>query len=102
MARTLLLLIAGLVFAMSPGCRMNEAPEDEIEDAGIANTIKGKLTTDSNSSTLSNISVDVANGVVTLSGQVASAERKHRAEEIARSVDGVTRVNDDLQIKAHP
>lgn len=99
MARTLVLLIASLVFAMSPGC--NEAPEDEFENAGIANTIKAKLATDLNSSTLTNISVDVTNGVVTLSGQVASAERKHRAEEIARSVDGVTRVNDDLQIAAH-
>lgn len=48
----------------------------------------------------STINVDVDNGVVTLSGTVASAEQKKKAETLAKSVEGVTGVRNDLKVSA--
>jgi hypothetical protein len=48
----------------------------------------------------STINVDVSNAVVTLSGTVASASQKTRAEEVAKAVDGVKSVRNDLKVSA--
>ena len=73
-----------------------------MKDARMAASIKGKLAQHVNASTLTNVSVNVTNGIVTLSGQVGSAENKQSAEDIARGVDGVVKVNDELQVQATP
>lgn len=46
----------------------------------------------------STINVDVDNEVVTLSGSVANAAQKKKGEEIARGIDGVKNVRDQLTI----
>ncbi len=46
----------------------------------------------------STINVDVDNAVVTLSGTVASAAQKTRAEQVAKSVDGVKSVKNMLKV----
>jgi osmotically-inducible protein OsmY len=46
-----------------------------------------------------NIDVDSSNGVVTLSGTVDSQQAKDRAAALAREVDGVVSVNDQLQVR---
>jgi hyperosmotically inducible periplasmic protein len=46
----------------------------------------------------STINVDVDNAVVTLSGTVASAAQKTRAEQVARSVEGVKSVKNTLKV----
>ena len=48
----------------------------------------------------STINVDVDKGVVTLTGTVASAAQKTRAEAVAKSVDGVTGVKNMLKVQA--
>ena len=48
----------------------------------------------------STINVDVDKGVVTLTGTVASAAQKTRAEAVAKSVDGVTGVKNQLKVQA--
>ena len=48
----------------------------------------------------STINVDVDNAVVTLSGSVASAAQKARAESIAKSVEGVKGVKNMLKVSA--
>jgi hyperosmotically inducible periplasmic protein len=48
----------------------------------------------------SDIDVDTKNGVVTLKGTVASAAAKNRAEAAAKEVEGVTRVKNQLKIRA--
>jgi len=48
----------------------------------------------------STINVDVDKGVVTLTGTVASAAQKARAETVAKSVDGVTGVRNNLKVQA--
>jgi hyperosmotically inducible protein len=49
----------------------------------------------------STINVDVSNAVVTLSGSVASAEQKAKAEAVAKAVEGVTRVKNMLTVAAN-
>src|SRR6185436_1159824 len=49
----------------------------------------------------STINVDVNNGVVTLSGTVANAAQKAKAETIAKSVEGVTGVKNLLKVAAN-
>jgi len=46
----------------------------------------------------SDVSVDTQNGMVSLRGKVASADQKRAAEEVAKTVEGVTSVRNDLQV----
>ncbi|HEV2836715.1 MAG TPA: BON domain-containing protein [Pyrinomonadaceae bacterium] len=48
----------------------------------------------------STINVDVDKEVVTLSGTVASAAQKTRAEQVAKSVEGVKSVRNNLKVQA--
>jgi len=48
----------------------------------------------------STINVDVDNDIVTLSGTVASAAQKTRAEAVAKAVDGVKSVRNQLKVQA--
>jgi hyperosmotically inducible protein len=49
----------------------------------------------------STINVDVSNAVVTLTGSVASAAQKAKAEAVAKAVDGVTGVKNMLTVAAN-
>ena len=46
----------------------------------------------------STINVDVVNDVVTLKGTVATAAQKTRAEEVAKGIDGVKSVKNELKV----
>src|SRR6185295_5904056 len=46
----------------------------------------------------STINVDLNNGVVTLTGTVANAAQKTKAESVAKAVDGVTSVKNMLNV----
>jgi osmotically-inducible protein OsmY len=48
----------------------------------------------------STINVDVDNDIVTLSGTVASAAQKTRAEQVAKAVEGVKSVRNQLKVQA--
>ena len=48
----------------------------------------------------STINVDVDNGVVTLTGTVASQAQKTRAQNVARGVEGVTNVRNNLTVSS--
>jgi hypothetical protein len=49
----------------------------------------------------STINVDVANAVVTLSGTVANPAQKTKAEQVAKSVEGVKSVRNQLKVAAN-
>lgn len=48
----------------------------------------------------STINVDVENGVVTLTGTVATAAQKTRAEQVVKDNEGVTSVRNQLRVSA--
>ena len=70
-----------------------------IDDATLTASVQAKLTGDKLSN-FSRINVDTDRGVVTLKGTVSSVEEKSRAEDLARQVAGVTRVDNNLSIKS--
>jgi osmotically-inducible protein OsmY len=69
-----------------------------IEDAGIITLIKGKYVMDKDLSALG-IGVTCRNGMVNLTGSVASPDLATRAVEIARQTKGVTNVTSQLAVK---
>jgi BON domain-containing protein len=92
-------LVGGLVLLCAAACRPNQTIERQTDDAGIKTSIKAKLASDVRFSTLTAVSVDVTNGVVTLAGPVHNAEEKAKIEETVRAVKGVSGVNNNLQIQ---
>jgi hyperosmotically inducible protein len=50
--------------------------------------------------TMTSIDVDSNQGVVTLKGKVDTAEAKKKAEAIAKQVDGVKSVKNQLRVEA--
>jgi hyperosmotically inducible protein len=69
-----------------------------VDDLQITAQVKSKLASDVGASSVTNISVNSTNGVVTLSGQVDSPNIKTKAETVAGSVSKVVRVVDSLQV----
>ena len=92
------MLAAIALVASALACRPNETVEAQAKDAKLKTQIKSKLASEVDATTLTSIQVNVTNGVVTLAGPAHSAEEKSRIESVARSVPGVTQVNNDLQI----
>jgi osmotically-inducible protein OsmY len=109
--KVLTLAIAALAFALA-GCasdRNSSAPassgasgESEIKrdskDALLTGKVKAALAADVGLKTW-NIDVDSAGTSVTLNGMVDSEATKQRAESVARGVDGVATVKNNLKVK---
>ena len=91
-----------LFCAMLLACRTNESPEGQVDDLQITAQVKSKLASDVGASSITNVSVNSTNGVVTLSGQVDSPDIKEKAEAVAKSVPKVIRVADTLQVAVKP
>ncbi|HEX3746988.1 MAG TPA: BON domain-containing protein [Bryobacteraceae bacterium] len=96
--RNFLLILCSAAALLSISCRTNESPEKQVDDVEITAQVKSKLASDVGLSSVTNISVNSTNGVVTLSGQVDTAARKAKAEAAAKSVPKVVRVIDNLQV----
>ena len=76
-----------------------KASGPEFEKAKLTAIIKAQLARE-DQATLQAVTVDVGDdGVVKLKGTVSSAEKKAKAEEIARKVDGVKSVVNNLEVK---
>ena len=95
-------LLFVLLCALLLGCRTNQSPESQVDDLKIATQIKSKLASDIGVSSVTNISVNSTNGVVTLAGQVDSQDIKTKAEAVAKSIPDVVRVVDTLQVTVKP
>lgn len=96
--RKFTIFLLGATVLLVVGCRTNESPERQVGDVQITAQVKSKLAADVGLSTVTNISVNSTNGIVTLAGQVDSAEIKAKAEAAAKSVPKVVRVIDNLQV----
>ncbi len=67
-------------------------------DSGITTELKTKLLAEGILKGLA-ISVETFEGTVTLTGAVRTPEQKEKATELARTVKGVKKVNNELVIK---
>jgi osmotically-inducible protein OsmY len=79
-------------------CTTTQSPARQVDDNAIHAAIKAKLTAD-RFSNIVNVDINVTNGVVTLAGEVPNPQVRADAEKEARSVDGVVKVINNLQVK---
>jgi hyperosmotically inducible protein len=69
-----------------------------VDDSSLTAAVKGKLLTDQTMQSYK-VNVETQNGVVQLTGFVDSNDARNRAADIARSIDGVKDVRNDLDIR---
>jgi hyperosmotically inducible protein len=74
------------------------AAQRAVENAALTAKIKSKMALD-DTIKASDINVDTADGVVTLSGTVRSEAERTRALQLARETAGITKVNDRLVVR---
>jgi|SRR5580693_5576178 osmotically-inducible protein OsmY len=94
--------VLAIALLAAVGCRTNETPETQVNDAEIMASVKTKLAQGIGADTVTNISVNVTKGVVTLAGAVHNTDEKSKAVSIAQAVPKVAQVNDNLQISPSP
>jgi hyperosmotically inducible periplasmic protein len=75
----------------------HETIGEHVDDVTITTKIKAKLAGDSILNAFA-IDVDTNDGVVTLSGRVATTAARETAERIARDTQGVKGVHNDLKV----
>ena len=68
-----------------------------LENGAITAKIKSKMTLDDTLKAVS-INVDTSNGVVTLTGTVATEAQHHRVIQLAKETDGVREVVDHVKV----
>ena len=95
----LLALAVAVTVAAASCVKTTTSAGRQVDDAAIKTSVKAKLAADVKLSTLTNVEVNSTNGVVTLAGEVRDESDRVAAENVARSVDGVVRVNNNLQVK---
>lgn len=97
------LFLPMLLSCLTAGCLLpaSSTLPDSPKDAVISTNVEAKFAEDQQGG-LSGIIVTTEAGTVTLTGTVPKAERKAKAAELARQVNGVRRVKNDLEIRAEP
>jgi osmotically-inducible protein OsmY len=74
--------------------------KQDSKDSWLTTKVKSALAADVGLKTLTGINVDSAGSVVTLKGSVDTAANKSRAEQVARGVEGVSSVKNELTVQA--
>ncbi len=83
------------------GCAVGRGQETVgayVDDAGITTLVKARMA-ESKAVSASSISVETLNGTVMLSGFAKSASEKADAESIARGVNNVTSVKNEIAVR---
>ena len=95
-----MVLLLLVIFVLMASCRTpaGRTSGEVLDDSTITTKVKGKIFEDSIMKGMA-ISVDTFEGQVTLTGAVDTLQQKERAGELAKSVYGVKKVNNLLNIK---
>lgn len=94
-------LFAVAVGIALPACSAidgRQTPGQYVDDAGIATKVRTAIVADQQLK-LRQIDVNVMDKVVQLSGFVDSAQEKTRAADVARGIDGVRSVKNDIVVR---
>jgi len=94
-------LVSGAGLVTLAGCAPTETREgtgEYIDDTWITTKVKAAIFNDSSLKS-AEINVETFKGVVQLSGFVNSQADINRAVEVARSIEGVVSVKNDMQLK---
>ncbi len=90
-------LAAVLALSLLSACTTTQSASEQWDDATIQTKVKTALTAD-RFSNITNVDINVTNGIVTLSGEVPDSAVRMEAEREARQVAGVRRVINNLQV----
>jgi len=97
-AISLCVLLGGAVLSGCAGGPTKESTGEMIDDSTITTKVKAKFVEDPAVAAL-NINVETFKGNVQLSGFANNATEMARAVELARHVDGVKAVKNDIRLK---
>jgi len=100
MKKTLVALIASSVVLSMAACsstRTQRAPGEQVDDAALLTSVKSALVANKVTDA-GEINVDVNRGTVKLAGFVDTEKEKAAAGEVARKVDGVQTVQNDIAV----
>jgi hyperosmotically inducible protein len=95
-------IFTAVTLATATGCavtRHQETTGAYVDDTVVTTRVKTKFAEDKTVSAMA-IEVETMKGVVQLSGFAKSAQEKNRAEQLARSVNGVVDVHNDIIVHA--
>src|SRR5688500_17464738 len=92
------MLAAGLVLTGCNVVRAQSSAGEYVDDVAITSKVKAKLL-DSGKVDGLDVNVDSTNGRVKLSGWASSSTEVKTAGDLAREVDGVKSVDNQLQVK---
>lgn len=98
---TLAAVISAVVLLSATGCAVTRGQETVgayVDDTAITTSVKARFV-DNRDVDASAISVETLNGTVMLSGFAKSANEKVTAETIARKVNGVRSVKNEIAIR---
>ena len=98
---TLAAVISAVVLLSATGCAVTRGQETVgayVDDTAITTSVKARFV-DNREVDASAISVEKLNGTVMLSGFAKSANEKVTAETIARKVNGVRSVKNEIAIR---
>jgi osmotically-inducible protein OsmY len=94
-------MAASLVLLAASGCAVTRGQESVgayVDDTGITTLVKARFFEDKDVAGTS-ISVETLNGTVMLSGFAKSSLERTKAETIARGVNGVKSVKNEIAIR---
>jgi len=99
--KSLTTLLCGLALMMSLGCaatRTHEGTGEYVDDSVITTKVKAAIFNEPGLK-VSEVQVETFKGVVQLSGFVSSRDDIKGAVRVARAVNGVKSVTNDMQLK---
>jgi hyperosmotically inducible protein len=91
-------LMGALMLGMAGCANTGEKTGAYVDDAWITSKVKSEMIANKQVSAR-NINVNTTQGLVTLTGTVATAQESYKAADIAHGVKGVTGVANDLSIQ---
>ena len=94
-------LVTASMLALLMSCAStptHESTGQYVDDSMITTKVKAAIFNDATLKS-GEINVETFKGVVQLSGFVSSADARSHAVEVARSVEGVKSVEDDMRVK---
>ncbi|MEI2415719.1 BON domain-containing protein [Orrella sp. JC864] len=91
-------LAAPAVLAAGNEADKQQSAGEYVDDAVVTTKIRAAIVAEDNLSNF-DIGVETIDGVTTLTGTVETDAQKEAAERVAKEVEGVRRVNNDLQVK---
>jgi len=98
---TLVAAMMAAALLTTAGCAVSRGQETVgayVDDAGITTLVKSRMA-ESKLVSASSISVETLNGTVMLSGFAKSATEKSEAEKIARGVNNVKSVKNEIAVR---